>query len=93
MKIRLVSAAVLAVLSTSALAAAQPAQPAQRGSDYTEQKVDGGTVVTFPGDQLPGDASDPYYGIVRVPPRALRAGLIKPRMNFVPELLKSVEHL
>jgi hypothetical protein len=89
MKISLATAAVAALLSTSAVASAQPSPK----PDYTEKKVDGGTVVTFPGDELPGDSNDPYFGLVKGLPRPIKAGLIQPRLNFVPELLKSVENL
>jgi hypothetical protein len=96
MKICLIAAASLGALLLSSTASAQTAaKPAGSivTSDYTEQRVEGGSVVTFPGDELPGDPNDPYGGVVRVPPRVLRVGLIRPRMNFVPELLKSVENL
>lgn len=109
MKIGLVtSAALAAMMLTSTLAAAQtpgktaPPAPAPGAAaaptttitkEYVEQRVDGGQVVTFPGDDLPGDASDPYMGLVRRPPQVMRALLIRPRMNFVSELLKSCENL
>lgn len=91
MKISL-AAALAAVASFSLPAAAQTTRTVTT-SEYTEQRVDGGSVVTFPGDALPGDPNDPYGGVVRPPPRVMRLGLIRPRMNFVPELLKSVENL
>ena len=98
MKIGLVSAvAVLAVaLSSSALAQA-PATPAPvtvvTTADYTEQRTGSDQVVTFPGDSLKGDENSAYGFSMRAPPRVLRAGLIRPRVNFVAELLKSVENL
>jgi hypothetical protein len=58
-----------------------------------EQRVDGNQVVTFPGDPLPGDQNSAYGFTVRRPPGVIRALLIRPRMNFVSELLKSVENL
>ena len=105
MKIGLVTTALTAALLVSYPAAAQaPAKPAAPPAtaapthvtvtkDYIDQDVAGGQVVTFPGDELPGDLNDPYGGLVRSPPRVLRQGLIRPRMNFVPELLKTVENL
>lgn len=104
MKIGLMTAAATAVLalSTSVLAqgnapAAKPAPASENKtittSDYTEQHVDGNQVVTFPGDPLPGDQNSAYGFTLRRPPGVLRAGLIRPRVNFVPELLKSVENL
>ena len=62
-------------------------------ADYTEQHIGGDQVVTFPGDALPGDVNSAYGFTIRRPPGVLRAGLIRPRANFVPELLKSVENL
>lgn len=62
-------------------------------SDYTESHVEGNQIVTFPGDPLPGDQNSAYGFTLRRPPGVLRAGLIRPRVNFVPELLKSVENL
>lgn len=103
MKIGLMTAAAAAVLALSTSVFAQGNAPAAKPaasdnktittSDYTEQHVDGNQVVTFPGDALPGDANSSYGFAVRRPPGVLRAGLIRPRVNFVPELLKSVENL
>lgn len=60
---------------------------------YTEQSVDGSQVVEFIGDPLKGDENSAYGFTVRSPPRVLRALLIRPRVNFVSELVKSVENL
>lgn len=49
--------------------------------------------MTFGGDPLSGDAESFYGFEVRRPPGVLRQGLIRPRVNFVSELLKSVENL
>lgn len=62
-------------------------------SGYTETRMEGNQVVTFPGDTLPGDTNSAYGFILRRPPGVVRALLIQPRYNFVPELLKSVENL
>lgn len=106
MKIGLVTAAGTAalVLSTAAFAQAptghppaSPAAPSASGTtatpEYVEHRVDGNQVVTFPGDTLPGDNNSAYGFTIRRPPGVLRAGLIRPRVNFVSELLKSVENL
>ena len=99
--------AVLA-LATSASAQApasapKPAAPAAAAtpttttttttSDYVEQRTGSDQVVTFGGDPLGGDPNSAYGFTMRSPPRVLRAGLIRPRVNFVSELLKSVENL
>lgn len=62
-------------------------------ADYTEHGVAGDQVVTFTGDELPGEIRGAYGGSIRPLPGVARVGLIRPRMNFVPELLKSVENL
>jgi hypothetical protein len=108
MKIGLVSAVATAALVLCQTAFAQasaspaPAKPAAAPAattstvttgDYTEQRTGGDQVVEFKGDQLPGDVNSAYGFTVRRPPGVLRAGLIRPRVNFVSELLKSVENL
>ena len=97
MKSGLLGAAVLAAVLASFPVYAQPTKAEGPKTvvtkDYTQQQLDGAQVVTFTGDQLPGDTLDPYGGIVRPPPGVLRAQLIRPRLNFVSELLKSVENL
>jgi len=94
MKIGLVRAALAAAfvlaLAPSASAQTTPPPPA---AEYVERNVDGNQVVTFPGDTLPGDQNSAYGFTLRRPPGVLRAGLIRPRVNFVSELLKSVENL
>jgi len=62
-------------------------------ADYREQTVDGSQVVEFTGDPLKGDDNSAYGFTMRAPPRVLRALLIRPRVNFVSELVKSVENL
>jgi hypothetical protein len=96
MKIGLVCASALTVTllyTASAAAQQKPAAPVHTTADYTEQQVEGNQVVTFGGEQLAGDANDPYMGVIRPVSHILRAQLIRPRLNFVPELLKSVENL
>ena len=53
------------------------------------------TTITdeFIGDPLEGDENSAYGFTMRSPPRVLRALLIRPRVNFVSELVKSVENL
>ena len=97
MKIGLVSAVAMATLALSSTAFAQaPTSSPQTATapDYTEGRtVDGSQVVTFGGDPLRGDDNSAYGFSMRAPPRVLRAGLIRPRVNFVMELVKSVENL
>jgi hypothetical protein len=106
MKISLSTAAFVAVVLCSHAAVAQQpaAKPAKQApaaapstrvtSDYTEkQDADGSQVIDFGNDKLEGPGVDYYGGVIKPPPTVVRAGLIRPRMNFVPELLKSVENL
>jgi hypothetical protein len=95
MKIGLVSAVAMVTLALSSTAFAQTPTPTPTSStpDYTESRVDGSQVVTFGGDPLKGDDNSAYGFSMRAPPRVLRAGLIRPRVNFVMELVKSVENL
>ncbi len=60
---------------------------------YMEQRTEGGAVVTFEKDDLQGGGPSALGDSIRRPPGAIRVGLIRPRFNFVPELLKSVENL
>ena len=78
----LLAGASLVALVPTRVAHAQPAH------DDQNQKV------VFDDDLLNADLGRPSGGTVfpghRPPPRTL---LIRPRMHFLPELLKSVEHL
>lgn len=98
MKIGLISAVALCALALCTAASAQAPSPrtatATATKDYTEQRTVGGDqVVSFPDDELPGDVNSAYGFTVRRPPGVLRANLIRPRVNFVSEMLKSVENL
>lgn len=104
MKIGLICAVALGALALVTTASAQaPAAAATKApaasttvktAEYTEQRTVGGDqVVSFPGDELPGDVNSAYGFLIRRPPGVLRANLIRPRVNFVSEMLKSVENL
>ena len=64
-----------------------------KGSGFSEQTTDGGRNVVFDDDRALGTAYDPFADIVRARPPAARVNLLRPRYNFVPEMLKSVENL
>jgi hypothetical protein len=87
-----IAAGLLFTLSASAQG--QKTTTTTRTADYVEQKeVQGDQIVKFTGDEL--DAANGAAGS-RVMIRALgpvRVPLIRPRLNFIPELLKSVENL
>jgi hypothetical protein len=101
MKIGLFAAGLCAVVfgTTGAFAQdkkvqAQPQATTHATAQYVErQEVDGSQVVSFGGDELPADGPNIYGGVVTRPPSVIKNLLIRPRMNFVPELLKSVENL
>jgi hypothetical protein len=77
------------------LAAAQGAtQPTARQTpDYVEKNLGGDAVVTFVGDELASPPGGAYGDTIRRPPGVTRLALIRPRMNFVVELLKTDENL
>ena len=91
------AAAFAAMTSLGADAGAQqpaaPAAPAVTTAGFTELNVGGNQVVTFTGDELDGPSGRPHGALFVRPPGVTRVGLIRPRMNFVSELLKSVENL
>ncbi len=82
----------IAITLVSLFAATTASADPTKGT-YTEAKVEGGTVITFEKDQIGGGNPTAYGDTIRKPPGAVRVGLIRPRFNFVPELLKSVENL
>jgi hypothetical protein len=85
------AAAVLA--PAAAYAQTPPARPAPT-SEYTErQDADGSQVIDFGNDLVVDGTLNIFGDVVRPPPLVTRAALIRPRMNFVPELIKSVENL
>lgn len=53
----------------------------------------GDQVVRFTGDELAAPRGGYYGDTIRPLPGTIRLQLIRPRLNFVPELLKSVENL
>ena len=97
MKIGLSSTVALCVLSLATSASAQAPAPAttttRTTAEYTEQRIGSDEVYTFPGEALRGDVHSAYGFTIRRPPGVLRANLIRPRVNFVSEMLKSVENL
>jgi hypothetical protein len=84
---RLISilAAGLALTSFAAPAAAEP-----RPKDG---KAEQGYAYTFDDDPLSAPGMGALSGIIKVRPAASRNTLTKPRLHFIPEMLKSVEAL
>jgi hypothetical protein len=74
-------------------AGAQPgARPGARASATTTKK-DEGYAYEFTDDPLAAGGLSPNDATIRVRPGPVRSTLIKPRVSFVPEMLKSVENL
>ena len=79
---------VLAVVCLASPASAQPAAPG-RQKVATVEKVDGHDVYDFPDDALAGETLG--ASVIRIPVlrHAARASLLRLRLSFVPDLLKS----
>ncbi|MCA9620614.1 MAG: hypothetical protein KC731_16440 [Myxococcales bacterium] len=60
---------------------------------FHTQHGDDGYEYVFPDDPLAGNDRAAQAALIRVAPRAMRRTLIRPRLHFIPELLKSVEQL
>jgi hypothetical protein len=60
---------------------------------YHEQKIGSDTVVDFPDDPLDGKGLGTLGLDVRIGPKAIRLNLMRPRLNFLTEMYKSVEHM
>jgi hypothetical protein len=58
-----------------------------------ESKQDDGYGYQFDDDPLNAGGFGPNDATIRVRARAARTTLIRPRISFVPEMLKSVENL
>lgn len=94
MKLSILTAAAAAATLASFPAGAQTASGATHATgEYVEKNVGGDAVVTFVGDELAAPPGGAYGDTVRRPPGVTRLGLIRPRMNFVVELVKTVENL
>ena len=100
MKLTALSSTMAALALFTGTASAQAPKPAPapattttRTADYTEQKdLSGDQVVKFTGDELGGGIGD-ASGLIKVRTGPIRVPLIRPRLNFVSEMLKSVENL
>ena len=88
MRVRIVSVAVgLAAFMASGVALAQDKPAGDKGD-----KGDG-YGYEFDDDPLAAGGFGPNDATIRVRPRAARTTLIRPRIQFVDEMLKSVENL
>ena len=88
-RIRIVSVAVgLAAFMASGAAFAQAKAGGEGGGDKGD-----GYGYEFDDDPLAAGGFGPSDATIRVRPRAARTTLIRPRIQFVDEMLKSVENL
>lgn len=91
--------AVFSVLLAAPFARAQGATPATtsgattQGSTYSESKTSDGSAVIFKDDLTTADGLSAAGAVLKVRGGPARFTLIKPRMNFVDALRKSVENL
>jgi len=60
---------------------------------YTETRTESGSAVIFDEDVTTGSTLGANGATIRAPSAAFRMGLVRPRLNFVAEMLKSVEAL
>jgi len=74
-------------------AASSPPAAAHQGGGIVETKSESGYQVWFPVDSLGAGGMDPNGAIVKGSSHASRMMLMRPRLQFVPEMLKSVEAL
>jgi hypothetical protein len=81
-------AATVAVLVTLPALADDVDRPS-----YREQKIGSDTVVNFPDDPLDGKGLGTMGLDIRIGPKAMRLNLMRPRLNFLTEMYKSVEHM
>ena len=82
--------AVLGLMVTSILAAASSAFA---DNTYVEQNGTAGQNVVFKDDPLAAGGLGPNDVILKTRPSAVRMVLVRPRTQFVSEMLKSVENL
>lgn len=89
MRVRIVSVAIgLAAFAVAGGAFAQAKEAAAGGGGDKE-----GYGYEFDDDPLAAGGFGPSDATIRVRPRAARTTLIRPRIQFVDEMLKSVENL
>ena len=81
------------ILAASIVAAASLTTLAASAQGIQESKTDDGYGYSFEDDPLNAGGFGPNDATIRVRARAARTTLIRPRMNFVMEMLKSVENL
>jgi hypothetical protein len=86
-------AAIVVVAPASAFAQTGATEAGAGKGAIVEAKTESGYAVWFPVDNLAGGGHDPLGDVMKGGPRAVRCPLMRPRLQFVPEMLKSVETL
>jgi hypothetical protein len=80
----------LAMIASAIVSTAARAE----GSSYSETgNTSGDQNIIFKDDPLAAGGFGPKDAIIHVPPQAKRVMLLRPRTQFVQEMLKSVENL
>jgi hypothetical protein len=74
-------------------ATTKPAETTTTTEDYSERRTEGSNVVIFREDIVGAGNQGALGDRFSPPPGAVRVGLLRPRFNFVSEMLKSVENL
>ncbi len=86
-RVSLTAKVVLVGLLLSGSASAQESGPAEEG------RTKDGRSYIFKDDPMTAGGLDPNMPTIRIVAKASRTTLIRPRVSFVAELLKSVENL
>jgi hypothetical protein len=82
---------LLAILATSAATA--PSLAHAQSSGYQETAAGADAQLIFKDDVMTAGGLDGTMSVVKAPTRALRSGLLRPRVAFIAELTKTVENL
>ncbi len=89
----LAASAVMVGFSAPALGQEADAGTPDADSTYQTQDAPDGYVVKFKDELLDGGGMDSNTALIKVRPQAARLILIRPRLHFVNELLKSAESI
>jgi hypothetical protein len=84
----LIACAVLAALSLTTLASADDKQ-----NTYVDKTTKDGQDIIFKDDPMSAGVMDPNGLVLTIRPSAARMQLLRPRTQFITQMLKSVENL
>lgn len=90
---RRLSSILLPGLLISAFSAPAAAEPRPARPATAESRTDQGYAYNFDDDPLSAPGMSALSGLIKVRQKAARSTLVRPRLNFVAEMLKSVEVL